>query len=83
MWLDDYLTWSIHVQKLILKISRNINLLKYSQKMMPRETKKLVYHSHISSHLQYGLVLWGNGATNEQLMQVAKTTEHVYDVHIW
>ena len=72
MWLDDYLSWSTHVQKLILKISRNLNLLKYSQKMMPQETKKLVYHSHISSHLQYGLVLWGNGATNEQLNKLQK-----------
>ena len=72
MWLDDYLNWCTHVQKLILKITRNLNLLKYSQNMMPRETKKLVYHAHIGSHLQYGLVLWGNGATNEQLNKLQK-----------
>ena len=72
MWLDDYLNWCTHVQKLTLKLTRNLNLLKYSQNMMPKETKKLVYHAHIGSHLQYGLMLWGNRITNEQLNKLQK-----------
>ena len=72
MWLDDYLNWCTHVQKLILKLTRNLNLLKYSQKMMPKETKKLVYHAHIGSHIQYGIMLWGNGISNEQLNKLQK-----------
>ena len=72
MWLDDYLNWCTHVQKLTLKMIRNLNLLKYSQNMMPQETKKLIYHAHIGSHLQYGLLLWGNGITNEQLNKLQK-----------
>ena len=72
MWLDEYLNWCTHVQKLILKITRNMNLLKYSQKMMPEETKKLVYHAHIGSHIQYGITLWGNGISNEQLTKLQK-----------
>ena len=72
MWLDDYLNWCTHVQKLILKMTRNLNLLKYNQNIMPQETKKLIYHAHIGSHLQYGLILWGNGITNEQLKKLQK-----------
>ena len=72
LWLDEYLTWCTHVQKLILKLTRNLNLLKYSKKMMPKETKKLVYHAHIGSHIQYGLVLWGNGVTNEQIQKLQR-----------
>ena len=72
LWLDEDLTWCTHVQKLILKLTRNLNLLKYSKKMMPKETKKLVYHTHIGSHIQYGLVLWGNGASNEQIQKLQK-----------
>ena len=72
LWLDEYLNWYTHVQKLILKLTRNLNLLKYSKKMMPKETKKLVYHAHIGSHIQYGLVLWGNGITNEQIHKLQK-----------
>ena len=39
---------------------------------MPKDTKKLIYYAHIGSHLQYGLVLWGNGVTNEQLNKLQK-----------
>ena len=67
LWLDEYLTWCTHVQKLILKLTQT-----YSQKMMPKETKKLVYHAHIGSHIQYGIVLWGNGVSNEQLQKLQK-----------
>ena len=59
LWIDEHLKWNTHIQKLILKLSRNMNLLKYNQHMMPTYTKKLVYHSHIASHIQYGLILWG------------------------
>ena len=58
IWLDEHLNWTTHIQKLILKLTRNTNLLKFNQNLMPTHTKKLVYHSHIASHLHYGLLLW-------------------------
>ena len=72
IWLDEHLNWTTHIQKLILKLTRNTNLLKYNQNLMPIHTKKLVYHSHITSHLQYGLLLWGNNATESQLNKLQK-----------
>ena len=39
---------------------------------MPIITKKLVYHAHISSHIQYGMLLWGNNASEEQLNKLQK-----------
>ena len=70
MWIDEHLKWNTHIQKLVLKLTRNTNLLKFNQNMMPTMTKKLIYHSHIGSHLQYGLLLWGNNATEEQLVKL-------------
>ena len=52
MWLDQALTWHYHVQKLILKIKRNTYLLNNGKHLMDLETKKLVYHAHIASHIQ-------------------------------
>ena len=72
MWIDEYLNWQSHIKKLTLKLTRNMNLLKYSQKLMPTDTQKLVYHAHIRSHLQYGILLWGNGATSEQVNKLQK-----------
>ena len=72
IWLDEDLKWTAQIQKLILKLTRNTNLLKYNQNLMPTQTKKLIYHSHISSHIQYGLIVWGNNATEDQLSKLQK-----------
>ena len=72
IWLDEHLSWTTHIQKLILKLTRNTNLLKFNQNLMPTHTKKLVYHSHIASHLHYGLLLWGNNASENQLNKLQK-----------
>ena len=72
MWLDQALTWHYHVQKLILKIKRNTYLLNNGKHLMDLETKKLVYHAHIASHIQYGLLLWGNNAKREHLNKINK-----------
>ena len=73
MWLDENLKWNTHMQKLTLKLTRNTNLLRYNQNLMPTNTKKLVYHAHISNHIQYGMLLWGNNATEEQINKLQKT----------
>ena len=70
MWLDNQLNWSNHIEKLIIKISRNSNLIKYNKNTMHREL--LIYHSHILSHIQYGLILWGNNATTSQINRIQK-----------
>ena len=83
MWINEYLNWQSHITKLTLKLTRNLNLLKYSQKLMPTNTKKLVYHAHIRSHLQYGILLWGNGATNEQLNKLQKIQNQCLNLYYW
>ena len=70
--LDQNLNWSSHINQLILKLNRNLNLLRISRNMMTQECKLLVYHSHLESHLQYGILLWGNSANNAQLNKLQK-----------
>ena len=74
MTLDENLNWSSHVNQLILKLNRNLNLLKLSRNimMMTQESKLLVYHSHLESHIQYGILLCGNGANNTQINRIHK-----------
>ena len=40
--------------------------------MMTQESKLLVYHSHLESHIQYGLLLWGNRTSNTQINRLQK-----------
>ena len=72
IWINEHLKWDTHIQKLVLKLTRNMNMLKFNQNTMPTMTKKLIYHSHIGSHLQYGLLLWGNSATEDQINKLQK-----------
>ena len=43
--------------------------------LMDQSTKKLVYYSHIASHIQYGLLLWGNNVNKDQLNILQKTRD--------
>ena len=70
--LDQHLNWSSHLNNLTLKLNKNLNLLKLSKNMMTSETKLLVYRSHLESHIHYGILLWGNGASTTQLMKLQK-----------
>ena len=39
---------------------------------MTQESKLLVYRSHLESHIQYGILLWGNGASTKQINKLQK-----------
>ena len=56
VWIDKKLCWDL----LILKIKRNMHLLRSSQNMMNVHAKKLVYFAHTQSHISYCLSVWGN-----------------------
>ena len=70
--LDQHLNWSSHVNQLILKLNKTLNLLKLSRNMMTQASKFLVYCSHLESHIHYGILLWGNGASISQLNKIQK-----------
>ena len=72
MWLDHHLTWSTHIQKLITKLKCNINLLKHGNRLLIPDCKRLVYFAHIQSHLQYGILLWGNSLTLQEINRLTK-----------
>ena len=64
IWLDNRLKWDHHVSKLVLKIKRNMHLLKSGRNMLNVHTKLIIYYAHIQSHITYGLSSWGNMICN-------------------
>ena len=70
MWLDQNLNWNIHVNKLITRIKRNMHLLRTPKHLFSKKTLKLIYHAHIQSHTDYGLILWGSMTTQENLSHI-------------
>ena len=73
MWLDSDLTWSAHVNKLSVKIKRNIHLLQNHRNVLDSYTLRLIYLAQIQSHINYGLVVWGGMASAEQLNKKKNT----------
>ena len=59
-WIDDKLQWKTHTSNLLMKLKKNINLLKVGNKFLSKASKKICYYAHIYSHIMYGLVVWGN-----------------------
>ena len=39
---------------------------------MTQASKLLVHWPHLESHIQYGILLWGNGASTNQLNKLQK-----------
>ena len=70
LWLDQNLNWNIHVNKLITRIKRNMHLLRTPKHLFNEKTLKLIYHAHIQSHIDYGLILWGTMTTQNNLLRV-------------
>ena len=70
MWLDQNLNWNIHVNKLIMRIKRNMHLLRTPKHLFSGKTLRLIYYAHIQSHIDYGLIMWGSMTTQENLSHI-------------
>ena len=58
--IDEKLNWQEYINSLMLKLKRNIHLLKCNKDFFNRDTLKLIYYGHIYSHISYGICVWGN-----------------------
>ena len=72
VWLDSMLSWDPHLRRLYEKLLKNINLLRICKNTLPTHIKKLVYYSHIFSHINYGILIWGNGLCESKLNKLQR-----------
>ena len=47
-----------------------MHLLRTPKHLFNEKTLKLIYHAHIKSHIDYGLILWGSMTTQNNLLRV-------------
>ena len=57
--IDQNITWTPHIRKIFIKISRVIGVLRKLKHIFPQHILRLIYNSLIHPHLIYGLNLWG------------------------
>ena len=58
--IEKHLTWKSHVDKISNKISKTIGTLNRLKFYLPLNAKLAIYNSLILSHINYGILLWGN-----------------------
>ena len=56
--LDQHITWTPHIKKISIKISRVIGILRKLKCTFPQYILRTIYNSLIHPHLIYGLNLW-------------------------
>ena len=54
------------------------NILKQTNKFMDKYTKKQIYHAHILSHINYGLLFWGNSIDEATHKKVQRILDHCF-----
>ena len=72
IWIDSRLTWGNYLNKLLLQLKRNIHMLRTGRHSLSIHAKKVIYYSHVYSHLMYGLILWGNMLKQSDLVKLQK-----------
>ena len=58
--LNKNLNWRAHVDMIASKISRTIGILNRMKRFMPLNVLQTLYNTLIQSHINYGILTWGN-----------------------
>jgi hypothetical protein len=59
-----FLTWSLHMKHISLKISRAAGILNHLKYFLPKTTLITIYHALITPHLNYQLLNWSYNNTD-------------------
>lgn len=65
LFVDSKLKWKYQIQQLSLKLVRDIAMLKFAAKCVPRNCLKTLYFTFFHSRLTYGITLWSSAGITE------------------
>ena len=58
--LDSHLSWEPHCNRIANRMAQNAGVLNRVKNFIPLDSRKILYHSLVSSHFTYGLEAWGS-----------------------
>ena len=62
LYVDETLRWSTHIQQLSLQLTRYAGIFYRIRNLLPKETRRMLYHGLMLSRIQYGILIWENAA---------------------
>jgi hypothetical protein len=60
--LDARLTWNQHIEKIRLKMSKNIGMICKARKLLDKNTLTTLYYSFVYPYISYCIEVWGKAA---------------------
>ena len=70
IWIDKDLTWTIHTDKVALKIQCNSHMLLRTKRQLSLHAKKILYFAQIYSHINYSISVWGPMTKSSQISKI-------------
>jgi hypothetical protein len=72
IYLDSTLSWKIHIEQIIPKLSAACYAVRSIQRLMSQETLMMVYYACVHSVMSYGLIFWGNSTHSITFFKIQK-----------
>jgi hypothetical protein len=70
--IDKSLTWGMHIEALIDKFNRSCFAIRSLKSILPLDTLKMMYFSHVHSIMTCGIMFWGNSPYSIQIFRMQK-----------
>ena len=70
--VDESLTWKYHVKKVCARIARSNYILSKVKNFLSNSTLNTLYAAIVQSHINYGLIIWGNSTSINQMIKLQK-----------
>ena len=70
--MDKHFTWNNHVLGICKKVAKSLFTLNKVKKYLPSNIMLTLYYTLVHSHLNYGIIAWGNSKFITKLFQLQK-----------
>jgi hypothetical protein len=70
--IDDTLSWKLHIDQVIKRMSSASYALGFIQYSLPKEILKIIYFAHIHTIMSYGIIFWGNSSSAKKVFLLQK-----------
>jgi hypothetical protein len=71
IWLDQHITWKHHIEKLSNKLNSSLYMLNQVKFILPKKALRILFNSYITSHISYGLPIWGPMCSKMYLKRIS------------
>ena len=82
VYIDEKLTWSVHINKLSLQLAKHSAMLYQIRDYVTEHTLNMLYYSFVYSILNYGIIVWGT-ATQNQLHEINVRMNNIVRTITW